>query len=118
MPRCAVRPLPWVTLPQRLPHWRLWASNSRSVGELVSPAPLPLLAAAAGQIALGLVRRNAWYCALGGVGFAAAVAMALPSELGHLRGSVAFHGAVIALLIVGAAFKNQAGVILSIAAQA
>lgn len=90
-------------------------SNSRSLGDLVSPAPLPLIAAAAGQVALGLVRRSAWYCALGGVGCAAAVAMALPNELGLLRGSVAFHGAVIALLIVGAAFKNQAGVVLSIA---
>jgi hypothetical protein len=89
--------------------------SSLTLGDLVAPAPLPLLAAAALQLGLGLARRNAWHGTLGGMILAAAIAMALPDDLAMLRGPIALHLGILAVLIVGAAFKDEAGWILRIA---
>jgi hypothetical protein len=86
-----------------------FAPDSLTLGHFVTPSPLPLLAAAALQVGLGLARRNAWNCVLGGAGLAAAVAMAMPDELRLLRGPIALHLSILAMLVVGAAFRDDAG---------
>ncbi len=78
--------------------------------ELYSPQPEPLLAAAVLQLALGFRHRNAWRC-LVGTGLAAGAALALPEEI-SLRGPLAFHLALLGVLMIGAAFNDTLGRLL------
>jgi hypothetical protein len=82
-------------------------TNIMNGGEPIAPHPFPLLAAAALQVGLGLRRRVAWRCLLGG-GLVAGAALTLPpdSPLATYRGVLAFHLAFVALLVVGAAFEG------------
>jgi hypothetical protein len=90
------------------------------VGSPLWAAP-PILAAAALQLALGVRRRSSWRCLAGGVLVALA---ALPGDgEAPLRAVVAFHLALLAVLAVGAAFKDAlarrlraAGVVLAMLA--
>jgi hypothetical protein len=77
------------------------------------PRPLPILAAAAIQLVVGLQRRNAWRCLAGGCG-AAAAALALPED-SFLREAVAFHLALVSVLLVGAGFDDAFGRFLRVA---
>jgi hypothetical protein len=62
------------------------------------------------QLALGIRRRNAWHCLLGGFILAIAGTGALPAGAGApWRGAVALHIAMLTLLILGAAFRDAAG---------
>ncbi len=81
------------------------------LGELIGPQPLPLLLAAALQLALGVVRRSAWHSLLGGVGLAVAVTLALPdgTGVGPWRGPIGFHLALASVFILGAAFRDERG---------
>jgi hypothetical protein len=83
-------------------------------GDLVSPQQPPIAALALLQLALGIARRSAWHSLLGGVGLAIAVTLALPEGAGTVpwRGAVAGHLVVLAVLIVGAVFKDDAGQLL------
>jgi hypothetical protein len=76
--------------------------------QLRPPQPLPLLAAAALQLGLGIGWRRAGRCLLGGVGLAAA-ALDLPETSAALRVLFAFHLVLIAVLAVGAAFNDALG---------
>ncbi len=75
--------------------------------ELLSPQPLPLLAAAALQLELGLRRRRSWRCLLA-AGLAVAAAWMLPEEADavSLRETIAPHLVLFGLLIVGAVFDD------------
>jgi hypothetical protein len=79
-----------------------------SLDDLAAPSPGPLVAAALLQLALGLRRRESWRCLLGGVVLATAAALALPvqPDATALRGLIALHLALTAMLIVGAAFDD------------
>jgi hypothetical protein len=81
-----------------------------------SPRPLPLLAGAVLQLALGLWRRNAWSCLIGGVGVVAAVAFTIPDEASWLRVPIAFHLGLLVVLIIGAAFDDELGRFLRVVA--
>jgi hypothetical protein len=78
--------------------------------ELVRPRPEPILAAALLQLGLGLWRHNAGRCLLG-TGLVAAAALALPEDF-DLRGPIAFHLALVGVLIVGAVFDDGFGKLL------
>src|SRR5206468_10389229 len=71
--------------------------------ELIPPRRVPILAVAVLQLGLGLWRRDAWRC-LFGAGCLIAAAMIGPGATGGMshRGPVAFHLALIAVLVVGA----------------
>jgi hypothetical protein len=79
--------------------------------------PVPLLAAAALQLGLGLWRYRAWRCLVGLCALAVAVALMLPVEgpLAGARGLIAFHGALLAVLLVGAAFNDETAHLLRLA---
>jgi hypothetical protein len=78
--------------------------------ELVRPRPEPILTAALLQLGLGLRGRSAPRCLLG-TALAAGAALALPDDL-HLRGLLAFHVALLGILIGGAAFDDDIGKLL------
>jgi hypothetical protein len=84
------------------------APDTLARGILVVPRPAPLLAAAALQLGLGFWRRNPWRCLLGSAGVVAVAALAVPGEGDPVRGLIAFHLALFAVLAVGAAFRNSA----------
>jgi hypothetical protein len=92
--------------------------ETRALDSLVSPHVIPLLAAAVLQVTLGIARRNAWHSAVGAVGLAVAIAVALPAipGSGAWRGASLFHLAVLAVLIVGTVFDDNAGLFLRAAA--
>jgi hypothetical protein len=71
--------------------------------------PVPLLAAAALQMALGLWRRSSWRCLVGASALAAIGAITLPvgTEMEPFRGLIGFHLGLPAMLIVGAAFDDD-----------
>jgi hypothetical protein len=89
----------------------LAGAQSLTAGAQLPPLPLPLLAAGLLQLGLGLSRRSAWRCLVGSGGMVAAVTLALPAEMGGapLRLPVAFHLALAAILLVGAAFDTRLG---------
>jgi hypothetical protein len=73
------------------------------------PLLLPLLAAGALQLTLGMLRRDERRCLLG-IGGLAAAALATPAEPGGLfRAAIAFHLALASILAVGAAFDDNFG---------
>ena len=78
---------------------------------VVQPQLLPLLTAALVQLTLGLIRRSPWHCVVGGVGLAIAAALALPegSAAASWRGPIASHLMLLAVLAVGAAFRDETG---------
>jgi hypothetical protein len=79
------------------------------LGEVAAPRPLPLLAAAGLQLRLGLLRGNSWRCLFGAGGLVWAAVLALPEETVAVRGLIAFHLAVLALLVLGAELEGRAG---------
>jgi hypothetical protein len=79
--------------------------------EATGPRPLPILAAAAIELALGLRQRSAWRCLIGGAGLVAFLALTLPED-GALRGALAFHLVLLIVLILGAAFNDAVGQLL------
>jgi hypothetical protein len=87
---------------------------------LVAPQLIPILAVAVLQLVLGVLRRSAWHCLIGGVAVSAAVALALPIETNGVswRTAVAGHLSLLALMAVGAAFHDNAGRLLRVVAGA
>ncbi len=73
---------------------------------LVTPRPGPILIVAALQLGLGLRRRDAWRC-LVGAGCLVVAAMSA-GALSH-RGPIAFHLALVSVLVLGAAFEDALG---------
>jgi hypothetical protein len=82
--------------------------------QLVAPQPLPLLAAAALQLGLGLWRRNSCRYLIG-TGLAALAALSFPVEDSPVRGPLAFHAGLFVVLLVGAAFDDALARLLRIA---
>lgn len=80
------------------------------------PRPELILAAATLQLALGLWRDSTARCLVGTVGLAFAVALAVPDESSALRGPIAFHLGLFAVLLVGAAFKDVLAQVLRVGA--
>jgi hypothetical protein len=82
------------------------------LGGLVPPRPLPILAVAAVQLALGLRRRDAWRCLVAAACLTACATIALPG-FGAIptraRGPVAYHLLLCAMLVVGASFDDALG---------
>jgi hypothetical protein len=87
--------------------------------ELVPPRPGPILAIAVLQLGLGLRRRNAWRCLVGAgcLVIAASVGLHGTGTVSH-RGPMAFHLALVAVLVVGAAFDDILGRMLRTAGAA
>jgi hypothetical protein len=85
--------------------------DTLTTGHLVAPRALPMLAAAALQLALGFRRSNSWRCLLGFAGLVLVAALLLPDVTGDglLRKEVLFHLALLAVLIVGAVFEDMTG---------
>jgi hypothetical protein len=77
-------------------------------GGLIAPRPMPLLLAAGLQLVLAFRGDNAWRCALGLGVLVVVSALILPglTEDGLMRGVILFHLAILAMLIVGAAFED------------
>ena len=89
------------------------------LGDLVPPRALPILTAAALQMAIGLRHRDAWRCLFGAGGLAASATIALQQAgAGSHQGPFAFHLVLAAVLIVGAAFDDRLGHALRIAGSA
>ena len=82
--------------------------ETRTLRELVAPRPEFVLAAALLQLALGVRRSDAGRCLIGGLGLAAAAALAVPGEP-VLRVLIGLHLGLLAVLAVGAAFDNPLG---------
>jgi hypothetical protein len=87
------------------PHTMLW-------GDLSAPQPLPILAAAALQLGLGLWGRVAWRCVIGAGGLAAFATLALPAEFEPMRKLIGFHLGLLAVMIVGLEFDDSFGRVL------
>jgi hypothetical protein len=84
---------------------------------LVSPRAWPIMTAAVVQSALGLKRRSAGRCLLGTFCAALSVTISLrPVGSGASEGALAFHLALAAVLLVGAAFDDRLGRLLRAAA--
>jgi hypothetical protein len=78
--------------------------------DLTTPAPIPLLLAAAVQAGLGLWRHDALRLVVAGLGLSAAGTAALPADTDWpARLFVAFHLGLFAVLAVGAAFDDDTG---------
>jgi hypothetical protein len=74
---------------------------------------VPLVAAVALQLAIGLWRRAAWRCLLAAEGLTVLVAVLLPEDVsGPLRPAIVFHLGLLGVLIVGAAFRDETGRLL------
>jgi hypothetical protein len=83
------------------------------LGELTRPRALPILAVGIIQLVPGLLRREAWRCLVGAGCLVASSMVALhPTGEGSHPGPVAFHLALAAVLIVGAAFDDRLGRVL------
>jgi hypothetical protein len=82
--------------------------NTLDRGDFAAPQPGPVVAAGVLQLGLGLWRRSAWRCLLGGCGLAIAAALAVPEGTGAAshRDLIAFHLVLAAVLGVGAAFEG------------
>lgn len=80
--------------------------NTLSLGELVAPRPLPLLAVAAVQLAIGLAQWTSWRCVLGSLAAVAALAPTADLLTPSLQGAVAFHLALAAMLLLAALFDD------------
>jgi hypothetical protein len=72
---------------------------------------VPLLAAAALQLGLGIRRRNSWRCLVGTAGLVAAAALALPEEA-PLHGVITLHLVLTGVMVLGAAFDDGLGRLL------
>jgi hypothetical protein len=80
-----------------------WTLDGRG---LVAPRALPILAVGVAQLVPGLLRRRSWRCLIGAGCLAASSMIAMrPTS----QGPVAFHLALAALLVVGAAFDDGFG---------
>jgi hypothetical protein len=79
-------------------------------GEWVAPQVLPLAAAAALQLGVGLWQRRAGRCLLG-IGLAVVAALAVPgdADTALLRAAAAYHVALAGVLAVGAVFTGDFG---------
>jgi len=86
------------------------------LGELVRPQPVPILVAAVLQLGLGLRGRSSGRCLIGAGGLMAAAALGFPGEDGGSlpHGLIAFHLALIAVLVVGAVFNDPLGRVLRV----
>jgi hypothetical protein len=79
-------------------------------GSLASPRALPILAVGVAQMVPGLLRREAGRCLVGmGCVLASAMIAVGPTGAGGHRGPVAFHLAMAAALVLGAAFHDRMG---------
>jgi hypothetical protein len=75
--------------------------------QLAGLSPVPLLAAGALQLAMGIRRRDSWQCLIGsGVFVAALLAVPAGPALALPRAALALHLALLALLCIGAAFDD------------
>jgi hypothetical protein len=89
--------------------------NVLTKGMHVMPRPELILVAAVLQLALGLWRDSTFRCLVGTLGLAVAVAVAIPDDASALRGPIAFHLALFAVLCVGAAFDDAFARLLRLA---
>jgi len=87
------------------------APDNLTRGDLGPPWAVPLLAAAALQLWLGLSRRDPLRCFLGAACLVAAVTLTVPreSEWEPFRLPLAFHLALVAVLGIGALFDGPLG---------
>jgi hypothetical protein len=85
--------------------------DTLSRGEFIAPLPVPLLAAAAVQLGLGIRRRSSWRCLAGSLGLVAVAALALPEEAPH-HGLILLHLVLTVVLVLGAAFDDALGGLL------
>jgi hypothetical protein len=80
---------------------------------LVTLRAWPILCAAAVQTALGLYRRSAWRCLIGTACAAISVTVSMhPGGAGAHQWPLAYHLALVAVLLVGAAFDDRLGRLL------
>jgi hypothetical protein len=87
--------------------------HTLDLDSLVSPGAWPIMTAAVVQSSLGLRRRSAWRCLLGTAGAALSVTISMrPVGAGAHQGPLAFHLALAAALLVGAAFDDRLGRLL------
>jgi hypothetical protein len=88
--------------------------ETKNVSTLHPAQPLPVLAAAALQLAIGLERRVVLRCLLGTAGVSAALGLGAPRPVGgsSLQWLVAFHTMVAGLLILGVVFRDGRGRVL------
>lgn len=89
-------------------------ADSLQFGGLHTLDPLPLLSAAALQLGVGMVRRQAPRCLVGGLGVSILAAIVMPAELLHdlPRTLIAFHLTLFTLLAVGAMANGRFGHLL------
>jgi hypothetical protein len=91
--------------------------HTLALDSLVSPRVWPIMTAAVVQSALGLKRRSAWRCLVGTVCAALSATISLrPDGSGAQQVPLAFHLALLAVLLVGAAFDDRLGRLLRTAA--
>lgn len=82
--------------------------HTLGLDSLIPPAPAPLLAAGALYLGLGAWRRESWRSLAGAGGLVLAVVLVLPvePEAVAIRGLIALHLLLTAVLIVGAVFDD------------
>ena len=79
------------------------------LGGLVSPRPMPIVAVAALQLGLGLLRRESWRCLVGACCLAVGATIGLTGTGVSPPGPIAFHLILVVVLIVGAAYDDLLG---------
>jgi hypothetical protein len=82
-----------------------------TTGVIVAPQPIPLIAASTLLLGLGLWRRGSWRCLFGALGLIAGMTMMIAGDpqLAPFRWLLAYHLALIALLLIGATFDDNLG---------
>ncbi len=80
-------------------------------GIIVAPQPIPLITASTLLLGLGLWRRGSWRCLFGALGLIAGLTMVIAGEpqLAPFRWLLAYHLALLTLLLIGAAFDDDLG---------
>jgi hypothetical protein len=108
------RRVPWsgATLVGALGALVLVAPDTRNLGGLVAPQPVPLLAIAAVELVLGFRRRSSLRCLAGAACLCAGAFAAMGTYLG--RGPVVFHLVMAAALVLGAWFDDVLGRLLRV----
>ncbi len=83
----------------------------RRTGLIVAPQPIPLIAAATLLLGLGLWRRGSWRCLFGALGLIAGLTMMIAGDIqfAPFRWLLAYHLALLALLLIGATFDDDLG---------
>jgi hypothetical protein len=84
-------------------------SITPTLDDIVAPQSAPLIAIATMLLGLGIWQRTSWRCLAGALGLVLGLMLAFPIDvvLSPYRWMIAFHVALLATLLIGAAYEDE-----------